>query len=131
MVEAWWIDELEADLGLSARLRLIANVGGMRRTIPTLEHAAASRLVGEIGLETTLWLADRFGGMDVDIPSGKATERSSKSARLVADILEAGLTNPTRSANDLARAHGVTRRWVVMLRKSLRESGSTDQLPLF
>ena len=31
-----WIDELERDLGLAARLRLVANVGGQTRHIPVL-----------------------------------------------------------------------------------------------
>ncbi|KGJ18707.1 Mor transcription activator family protein [Paracoccus sanguinis] len=133
MTTAGWIDELEADLGLPARLRLVANAGGQRRPIPHMASAGNSKLAGEVGADVARWLASRFAGEDIDIPNDTSTARSAKSARLVADILEAGLTEPTRSANDLARAHGVTRRWVVMLRAALRaeRTAADDQLPLF
>ena len=132
MSDAGWIDDLEADLGTPARLRLISMSGGRRRTIPHPRNVSASALVHEFGFDVTLWLAERFGGQDVEIPSGRADARAAASALLVADILEAGLTNPTRSANDLAKAHGVTQRWVRMLRRELsRQRPDDDQLSLF
>lgn len=131
MSEAGWIDELEAALGQPARLRLVANAGGQRRAIPRPANARTSKLAGEVGGDVTAWLADRFGGEDLDIPTDTAAVRSAKSALLVADILDAGLTNPTRSANDLARAHGVTRRWVMQLRAELRAEKDDAQLSLF
>lgn len=132
MSSAGWIELLEAELGREARLRLVANAGGQRRSIPLPENAAGSPLAAEVGLEITMWLAERFGTEDLSIPNDRQIARSSKSSLLVADILDAGLTNPTRSANDLARAHGVTRRWVTELRARLRaERGDADQLRLF
>lgn len=133
MTDAGWIDDLEAELGLPARLRLIANSGGRRRTIPMPRSVDSSPLASEVGLDVAAWLAERFGGVDLDIPSGRAAAQSEASARLVADILDAGLTNPTRSANDLAREHGVTQRWVRMLRRELRAErpDDDDQLSLF
>ncbi|MEH7830360.1 hypothetical protein [Gemmobacter denitrificans] len=128
-----WIDELERDLGLALRLQVIANAGGQRRTIPGPDHADQSVLAAEIGVETVRWLADRFAGLTIDIPSPRAGEAQDKANRLRAAILEAGLTDPSRSANDLAREFGVTSMWVRKLRAAMRrEAGANSaQLSLF
>lgn len=128
-----WIDELERDLGLAARLKVIANAGGQRRAIPRPEHAAHSVLATEIGQDAVCWLADRFAGDTIDIPSLRAGEAQDKANRLRAAILEAGLTDPGRSANDLAREFGVTSMWVRKLRAAMRrEAGANPaQLSLF
>lgn len=127
-----WIDELERDLGLAARLKVIANAGGQRRDVPRLENARTSNLASEIGIEAVEWLAQRFGGDKIDIPSARGREVERRASLLRAAILDAGLTNPTRSANDLAREHGVTSMWVRKLRAELRrEAGYDQQLSLF
>lgn len=128
-----WIDELERDLGLRARLQIIANAGGQRRDVPRPENADTSALGAEIGVEIVRWLAARFGGSQIDIPSPRGSELSRKASLLRAAILDAGLTNPSRSANDLAREYGVTSMWVHKVRTQLRrESGiEPDQLSLF
>lgn len=127
-----WIDELERDLGLAIRLKVIANAGGQRRDVPRLENARGSNLAAEIGVEAVEWLAKRFGGDKIDIPSARGREVERRASLLRAAILEAGLTNPTRSANDLAREHGVTSMWVRKLRAELRrEAGLEQQLSLF
>ena len=71
-----WIGELEAELGVPARLRLIANAGGQRRYVPTPDRVPASELARELGEEVALWLAERFGGEKIDIPSRGSTMRS-------------------------------------------------------
>jgi len=127
-----WIDELERDLGLPIRLRVIANAGGQRRDIPRPENAPGSALAAEIGVEAVLWLATRFAGEKIDIPSARGSESQRRASLLRAAILDAGLTNPTRSANDLAREHGVTSMWVHKLRAEMRrDAGIQPQLPLF
>lgn len=127
-----WIDELERDLGLRARLHVIANAGGQRRDIPRPEHAEASALACEIGVESVRWLAERFAGTKIDIPSARGNEVQRRASLLRAAVLEAGLTNPTRSANDLAREHGVTSMWVRKLRAEMRrDAGFEPFLPLF
>lgn len=123
-----WIDELEADLGQAARLRLLANCGGQRRVIPQLHHAGNSALAGEVGAEIARWLAAHFAGEDLYFPSARASETERRRALLIADILESGLTNPSRSNNDLAKAHGVSYRWVQMVRRDLM---ADETLPLF
>ncbi len=130
---AAWIDELERDLGLPARLRIIANAGGQRRDIPRPENAAGSALAAEIGPETVHWLAVRFAGTKIDIPSARGGEVQRRANLLRAAILDAGLTEPTRSANDLAREHGVTSMWVRKLRAEMRAEAGIDpsQLSLF
>ncbi len=128
-----WLDELEAELGQRAALRVLANCGGQRRNIPLPQNAAASALAIELGPQIACWIADRFGGGKVEFPSSHARRAGDAAARLRADVLEAGLTDPARSANDIARAHHRSVRRVEQLRQELRaESGrEPDVLPLF
>lgn len=128
-----WLDELERDLGAPARLRIIANAGGQRRDIPGPEAAATSALAAEIGVKAARWLAARFAGTQIDIPSRRGSENLHRANLLRAAIIEAGLTNPTRSANDLALEHGVTSVWVRTLRAEMRRDAGIDppRLSLF
>ena len=128
-----WIDEMERDLGLSTRLKVIANAGGQRRDIPRPDNAEGSALASEIGPDAVRWLAERFAGTKIDIPSVRGSEVQHKANLLRAAILEAGLTAPTRSANDLAREHGVTSMWVRKLRAEMRRDAGVEpqQLSLF
>lgn len=124
-----WIDELERDLGQAAVLRLLANAGGQRRDIP--KRAAGSNLAVEVGVELVEWLSTRFGGTPLDIPSMRARESQDRAAALRAAILEAGLTDPLRSANVIASEFGVTAAWVHKLRTQMRrECGLDNQLAL-
>lgn len=124
-----WIDELERDLGLAVRLSVICNAGGQRRDIPRPENAAGSVLAAEIGVAATLWLADRFAGTQVDFPSMRSGEIQRRASLLRASILEAGLTNPTRSANDIASEHGVSSAYVRTLRSEMRRDAGVDVQP--
>lgn len=128
-----WLDELERDLGVAARLRVIANAGGQRRDIPHPQNAETSILASEIGADVVRWLAVRFAGNKIDIPSARGIEIQSRASLLRAAVLDAGLTKPTRSANDLAREHGVTSMRVRQLRTELRRDAGIlpDQLSLF
>lgn len=128
-----WIDELERDLGQATRLKVIANAGGQRRDIPRPENAAHSSLAAEIGAEAVHWLAHRFAGTKVDFPSSRGNEAQRRASLLRAAILDAGLTDPCRSANDIAREFGVTSMWVRKLRADMRRDEACDQgqLPLF
>ncbi|WP_339696098.1 hypothetical protein [Celeribacter baekdonensis] len=131
--DAWprdaWIDELEADLGQPAVLKLLANAGGQRRDVP--KRAAGSNLAAEVGQPVVEWLSARFGGTAVDIPSLRARKMQDRAAELRAAILDAGLTKPTRSANVIATEFGVTAAWIHKLRTQMRrESGLDDQLSL-
>jgi hypothetical protein len=128
-----WIDELERDLGLPVRLSVIANAGGQRRDIPRSENVEGSNLAAEIGVPAVRWLAERFAGTKIDIPSARGSEMQRRASHLRAAIIDAGLTEPTRSANDLAQEHGVTSMWIRKLRSELRrEAGiEADQLSLF
>ncbi len=124
-----WIDELERDLGVCAVARLLANAGGQRRNVP--KRAAGSKLAEEVGVDVVVWLSARFADTSVDIPSKLGRDRQDRAAALRAAILEAGLTDPVRSANDIAREHGVTAAWVHKLRTQMRDDyGLGDQLAL-
>ena len=126
-----WIDELERDLGLAARLRLLANCGGQRRAIPMPAHAERSRLASEVGAAVAIWLAARFAGSELDIPSHRGQVARDMASALRAAVIEAGLTEPQRSANAIASEHGVTSMWVRKLRAELRaEQRAERQMPL-
>lgn len=129
-VQDAWIDELERDLGAPAAARLLANAGGQRRHIP--KRAAGSTLAGEVGEVVVCWLSARFGGTALDIPSQLSRGRQNSANALRAAILDAGLSNPTRSANSIAAEFGVTAAWVHKQRTQIRkERGDNDQLSLF
>lgn len=124
-----WIDELEHDLGQAAALRLLANAGGQRRDIP--KRPDGSKLADEVGLAVVRWLSARFGGTAVDMPSKYGRDRQARASRLRAAILEAGLTDPKRSANVIAAEFGVTAAYVHKLRSQMRrEYGEDSQISL-
>lgn len=125
-----WIDELERDLGQQAVLRLLANAGGQRRDIP--KRADGSRLATEVGVEIVSWLSQRFAGTTLDIPSLRGREQQDRANQLRAAILDAGLTEPLRSANVIAAEFGVSAKYVHNLRSKMRkEYGLEPYFPLF
>lgn len=126
-----FIDLLEARFGLSAKLRVIANVGGMRLTIPMPHYASRSRLADRIGPEIAVWLAENYGGEDLQFPSSRSLSARAQAALLAARVFEAGLTNPTVSANTIAREFGVTAQRVKQVRAELRQQAPPPVLPLF
>ncbi|WP_349295257.1 hypothetical protein ABEB22_18415 (plasmid) [Thioclava sp. 'Guangxiensis'] len=129
-----WIDELERDLGLPARLAILANCGGQSRDIPSVSGAGRSRIASEIGVEITVWLARRFAGTTLEIPSRLGATSRDRASCLRAAVIEAGLgSNPSRSANEIAVEFNVTATWVHRLRTQLRAELDEDdgqlQLP--
>lgn len=126
-----WIDELERDLGQAAALRLIANAGGQRRHIPSPPRIEGSRIEREVGTEIATWLAGRYGGDVVQVPSHHGRTSRERASRLRADVLDAGLINPTVSADILAMRYGVTVRRIEQVRQELRSEGAHRPLPLF
>lgn len=122
-----WIDELEHDLGLTARRTLLSNCGGQNRDIPSVASAARSKIASEIGLETTIWLARRFAGTKLEIPSRLGFTSRDRANYLRAAVMDAGLgPNPCRSANDIALEFNVTATWVHKLRTQLRAEMDED-----
>ncbi len=124
------IDELERDLGQAAKLRLLANAGGQTRYVPSPETAVDSALARELGADVVHWLAARHSGEHITFPSPWGAERENRANRLRAAVLDAGLTNPVRSANHIAKEFGVTERRVREVRRELR-SETSEPLPLF
>lgn len=125
-----WIDELERDLGRAARERLIAAIGGQRYDVPRPANALRTKLAFKVGPEVAAWLADRFGGEKVEVPSGRGREAEDQGALLRAAILDAGLDAPTRSANELANEFRVSSTWIRRVRSQLRAERARA-LPLF
>lgn len=126
-----FLDRLEAELGPAVRARILAAVGGQRRHVPMPVNVPGSRLAAEIGLDAAQWLAQEFGGEQLDFPSRGGAAAEDRSARLAAAVLEAGLTQPCRSANDIAAEFGVTAVRVRQVRRELREARPAPVLPLF
>lgn len=131
MSDSFDIDQLEADLGVSARLTVLANVGGQRRHVPLPANAIGSKLAGEVGDEVAIWLAARFGGDQVVFPSARGRAAEDAANALRAAVIDAGLIEPTRSANDIAREFGVSENWVYKLRGQLRDELDDSQPSLF
>jgi hypothetical protein len=120
MADRFDIDQLEADLGRPAALRIIEALGGQRRSVPSLAYATRSRLAKEIGPVNARWIAVGWAGEMVEFPSRLARHRERDAALLLADVIAAGLDNPTQSANDIAKANGVSSRRVQQIRQQLR-----------
>lgn len=131
MNDAFSIHDLEADLGLGARLTVIANAGGQQKYVPKIGSAKCSVLAREFGLEITFWLAARYGGTMITIPSRRGMEQEGHAAMLRAAVLDAGLTEPKRSASFLAKEFNVTERYIRFIRASLRDEQTLKPLPLF
>ena len=130
MPDRFDIGELEKDLGRQAALRIIEAIGGQRRSIPSLAFATRSRLAKEIGPVSARWIAARFAGEMVVFPSRLARHRERDAALLLADVIDAGLDNPSQSANEIAKAHGVSCRRVQQIRQQLRaERDAGNQNP--
>lgn len=135
MIRREWIDELEADLGQAVALRVFANCGGQKRNVPLPRNAARSALAHEIGVDAACWIAGRFGGEAVVFPSLYSRSRDDMASRRLAAVLDAGLTDPSKSLNDLAAELGISARHVSRLRQQAREDGigssGPSDLPLF
>ena len=129
--QAGFMDELERDLGLSARLRILANAGGQRRYVPMPDRVEKSVLARELGHDMCCWLAGRYGGETVTFPSRHGSEKDEQASLLRAAVLDAGLTEPKRSSNDIAAEFGVSERRVRAIRAELRQDMPPKVLPLF
>ena len=104
-----------------AAMRLLAEFGGQRIYIPK-NPGARSPLVGAVGAAFAQKIAAHYGGDYIEVPSANpARARARRIARAVAES--------NASANDLAREHKVTRRWVNKLRA--RFGADDDQPGLF
>lgn len=135
-MHAGLLDELERDLGVPARQKVLDKAGGQRRYVPVPNNAGSSSLADELGSDIALWLAGRYGGDVVTFPSRFGAQAEDRSSKLRAAILDAGLTKPSRSANDIAQEFGVSEDWVLKLRREMRGTPLTrvkprKTLPLF
>ena len=105
--------------GVAAALRLAGQFGGQRVAVPM--RAAGSVIERELGGALAEALVEMTGGEQVDVPSFHA--------RLAIERRRHVLTYPGRSANDLARELGISRRRVLAIRAEARVESS--QLEMF
>lgn len=128
MADRFDLDELEADLGPDCARRVIDALGGQSRSVPKPEWVTRSTLARQIGPVAASWIAERHGGTRIAFPSKGGHNMRNRSALIAADVLEAGLDHPKRSANDIAQSHGVTARRVQQIRKQLREDRANHNI---
>ncbi|MBO6789533.1 MAG: hypothetical protein JJ894_03250 [Dinoroseobacter sp.] len=135
MSEYCSLEELARDLGEPARLRVLANAGGQCRYIPRPENVPGSPINQEFGPEIALWLSARYAAAEVEFPSSRQRHVDEQARLLRVAVMDAGLTNPTRSANDIASEFGVTVRRIRQIRQELGEldkrRSKPAPLPLF
>lgn len=107
---------LAEELGYDVGVALMLHFGGQQISVPA--RPLGKWIVRQkLGLEAARVLCRRYGVTTIEVPTGKAL-RSAEQQRLI--------RQHPGSHNEAARAAGVTRRWVRMVRK-----GATAPLPLF
>jgi hypothetical protein len=107
-------------LGQGDALVLCREFGGQRVRIPK-KVAQDHELAKRIGLQAAERMAEEFGGIALDVPLGRAVT-SRRRAQVVA-------TSP-HSANEIARALGITQRHVRRIRAKIR-AADDRQIDMF
>jgi len=98
-------------LGYDAGLLLMRKLGGTQVLVPTTTRGSViSRALGE---DAALVMAELFGGSYIDIPLGTRLQSIEKREAILAR---------KGSSTSVARALGVTRRYVNMLRADAKKS---------
>ncbi|WP_156114360.1 hypothetical protein [Paracoccus sanguinis] len=113
--------ELRQELGKDCADAVARELAGQRVDIPnygTEKHRRFCELFGQAAAD---WMAEYCGGIDIEFPSLHAINLRE---RIIAR--EADLADPNLSCNDIARKHGITRRWALALRGQHRAA----QVPL-
>jgi len=109
---------LAEELGYEMGQKLLIEFGGMQVPIPKRPMPRTSRIWQVLGEDAAKTLSRLYGPGQIEVPIGSAL-KSAERCRAIA--------NHPGSHNEAARAFGVTRRWVRMVRRAER----TGPGPLF
>lgn len=103
--------ELAVKLGYDAGVKLIVEFGGQQIQVPR-KARTKSPLWQKLGGESTRAMVELYGGQQIEVPIGSALKSAERNR---------GIAAHPGSHNEAARAFGVTRRWVRMVRRTHRE----------
>lgn len=104
------------ELGDDAAARLIWAAGGTIVSVPRIKGPV---LVKRLGEELARFLIQHWGGEKIELPSRRAFATRT------------AILNSSEPSNSLARKLGVSRRWVIKVRKQARQSADRRQQDLF
>lgn len=105
--------------GLAAALTLVTQLGGQRIYVeksPREQH----RLARLLGLELAQFLSKHYGGEFIEVPTGRSLTGPAVARRMA--VARAAGTDG-KSNNALAAELKVTRRWIIQLRRNLKQAG--------
>lgn len=109
--------ELARELGYDMGLKLMIEFGGMQLSIPKRPLPKRSKIWQVLGEDAAKALSRLYGPGQIEVPIGNSL-RAAERCRAIA--------NHPGSHNEAAKAFGVTRRWVRMVRRADKGPG-----PLF
>lgn len=109
---------LAEELGYEIGQKLLIEFGGMQVPIPKRPRPRTSRIWQVLGEDAAKVLSRLYGPGQIEVPIGSALKSAERCRAIV---------NHPGSHNEAARAFGVTRRWVRMVRRAKR----TGPGPLF
>ena len=109
---------LAEELGYEMGHKLLTEFGGMQVSIPKRPMPRTSRIWQVMGEDAAKALSRLYGPGQIEVPIGSALNAAERYRAII---------NHPGSHNEVARAFGVTRRWVRMVRRTQR----TGPGPLF
>ena len=110
------VQALAHAFGYDVGERMMIEFGGQQVSIPQ-RPMRSSRLYQVLGPEPAKWLSRHYGASQIEVPIGASMKAAARNRAIAAH---------PGSHNEAARAAGVTRRWVRMVRKEAKRP-----LPLF
>ena len=110
------VQALSHEFGYDVGEKMMMHFGGQQVSIPN-RPMRRSRLYQVMGQDVAKWLSRRYGASQIEVPIGASMKAAARNR---------AIASHPGSHNEAARAAGVTRRWVRMVRRSAK-----TPLPLF
>lgn len=105
------VQALAHEFGYEVGERMMIHFGGQQVSIP-MRPMRKSRLFQVMGQDVAKWLSRRHGASQIEVPLGHSMKAAARNRAIAAH---------PGSHNEAARAAGVTRRWVRMVRRAHNE----------
>ena len=102
---------LAEELGYDMGLKLMIEFGGQQISVPA-KPSRKSPLYQRLGPEAAKAMSKLYGVQTIEVPIGASLKSAERNRAIVAH---------EGSHNQAARAYGVTRRWVRMVRRADKE----------